>query len=343
MNLVRDSAPAVSAELCGLPSPLTLGPAVAAIIGVQTTPAVRQPLTRTLRIAGTIEVDATRRRTLTAWTDGRIERLFVNSVGAEIRTGEPLFALFSRDLLSLQQELLQLAGAGANSASALAEQRLRLMQFGLTHRQVEELLVSREPSTTPVIMAPENGTIIAKAVEEGQWVRTGDRLFEIADFSRLWFVFELSVPDQAWARVGTRIEFSVEGTTLSAPLAFIDPNLNPATHAATARAEFANPGGLSRGALAEGRLHVEHGEALVIPLSAVLDAGTGPVAWVDRGAFSYEPRVLQLGRRGDTTVEVLGGVAEGERVVTHGALLIDAQAQLVRPPSPASAPRQEPE
>ena len=344
MSLVRAGTP--SSEICGAPAAVALSPATAAVIGVQTVLVERQPLVRTLRVAGSLEVDGTRRRVLTAWADGRIDKLFVDSVGAEIRAGEPLFALFSRDLLALQQDFLQLARLEANATSSLQEQRVRLTQLGLTHRQIDELLTHREPSSTPVIMSPHSGTVIAKEVEEGQWVRTGDRLFEIADFSRLWFVFEISDLDRAWVRAGAIVEIVVGGAALSVPITFIDPNLNPLTHAAVARAELTNPGDVPRGVLAEGRVRVEHGVALVIPRSAVLDTGTGPIAWVERDAFSYEPRMLKLGRRGDANVEVLGGVAVGERVVVQAALLIDAHAQLnaaspAPPPRPAAEPPRE--
>ncbi len=329
MGLVRSGG--ATTEMCELPAPVRLGPAVAAVIGVEIAPVVRQSFVRTLRVAGTIEVDGTRRRTLTAWADGRIDKLFVNSVGAEIRAGEPLLALFSRDLLTLQQDLLQFARAGENGASSLREQRVRMTQFGFTYHQIDELIAHREPSTTPIIMAPQSGTIVSKDVEEGQWVRTGDRLFEIADFSRLWFVFDVLAGDLEWLRVGQEVAIHTGGATFTAPIAFIAPNLNPLTRAAKARVEFEQRAGVASGAFAEGHVAVEHPSVLVVPRSAILDAGTGPVAWVERAAFSYEARALKLGRRGDALVEVLDGLAEGERVVVQGALLIDAQAQLANP------------
>ena len=328
MSLVRDDGSAT--EAAGLPATVMLEPATTAVIGVQTVSVARQPLVRTLRVAGTIEVDAARRKYLTAWADGRIEKLFVNAVGAEIRAGEPLLALFSRDVLAAQQELLQLARIGPNAAASMNEQRARLTHYGLTNSQVDALLASGEPSSTPVIQAPQSGTVIAKEVEEGQWVRTGDRLFEIADFSRGWFVFEVPAFDRDWVRVGQEVQITVGTTTLVAPVTFIDPNLNPASRGAWVRAEFENRPAFPRGALAVGRVATGAPAVLAVPRSAVLDAGAGPVAWVERAASTYELRVLSLGRRGDTLVEVLAGLVEGERVVVHAALLIDAQAQLTR-------------
>jgi Cu(I)/Ag(I) efflux system membrane fusion protein len=143
-------------------------------------------------------------------------------------------------------------------------------------------------------------------------------------------VFEVPAFDRDWVRVGQEVQITIGTKTLVAPVTFIDPNLNPSSRGAWVRAEFENLSTLPRGALAEGRVATGASAVLAVPRSAILDAGTGPVAWVERGASSYELRALLLGRRGDTLVEVLAGLVEGERVVVQAALLIDAQAQLTR-------------
>lgn len=326
MGLVPAGTPA--AEVCGLPAAVLLEPAVASVIGVQTAAVTRQPLVRTLRVAGTIEVDETRRRYVTAWTDGRVDRLHVRSAGDQLRAGEPMLALYSRNLLDAQQELLTLTRNGQNSFSAVAEHKLQMLQLGFTPRQVEDLLVHQEPSSTPVLMAPANGTVLAKEVTEGQWVRTGDRLFEIADLSRLWFTCSVPASERDWLQPGQPVRITAGTASFTTPLAFIDPTVDPATGAVLARAEFDNEIGLARGLYAEGLITAESPPVLAVPRAAVLDTGAGPVAWIDRGRSIYEARALRLGRRGDVLVEVLAGLAEGERVVAQGALLIDAQARL---------------
>lgn len=333
MTLARASV-AGPAELCGSPALITLAPASAAVIGVETVAVERRPLVRVLRVAGRLEADVTRRRVFTAPADGRVEKIYVASAGVDVRAGDPLFALFSRDLLVLQQETLQVARLGEGSGAALAETRQRLFQAGFAQRQIDDLLAQREPTTTPMILAPCDGTVIAHELEAGRWVRTGERLLELADLSRLWFVFDVAAPERAAVQVGANVEISFSGGgTISASVAFVERNTSETTGAIRVRAAFDNPGHWPHGAFAEGRLRLEHGPALVLPRSAVLDPGSGPVAWVERGGLTYEPRALQLGRRGDAEIEVLAGVGEGERVVTQGALLIDAQAQLARLPA----------
>jgi Cu(I)/Ag(I) efflux system membrane fusion protein len=150
---------------------------------------------------------------------------------------------------------------------------------------------------------------------------------------------------------------AVPGETLLGPIAFIDPNFDETTRTTRARVVLSNPHPATRSgeqhALphrvpAEGRVLVESPAVLAAPRSAVLDAGAGPVAYVALGDGRYEPRHLRLGRRGDAMVEVLDGLKEGEQVVTTGALLIDAQAQLAHgvggtaSPGPASVTRLQP-
>ena len=155
----------------------------------------------------------------------------------------------------------------------------------------------------------------------------------------MWFLFDAYEQDLPWLAIGQTVEItarSIPGEVLSAPIAFINPNLDEMTRTAKVRVVLPNPHFNRAGeshpllhrVLAEGRVLVQSPAVLAAPRAAVLDRGLGPVAYVDRGEGRYEQHRLTLGRRGDGLVEILSGLAEGDRVVTHGALLIDAQAQL---------------
>jgi membrane fusion protein, copper/silver efflux system len=335
---------------------VSLTPSSITAIGIETSVVSRQALMRTVRVNGAIDDDDTRHRLLTAWAEGRVEKLYVNLVGAPVKAGEPLYDLYSPDLQTAQREFVQLARAGDLAASALPAARARLEKFGLTAGQLDELVKNGEPKLVTTILAPDSGTVVEKDVYEGQWLKTGDKLFAIADFSKMWFLFDAYEQDIPWLHVGQKVEVTtraVPGEVIEAPIEFIDPNFNETTHTTKVRAILPNPHFNSAGAghtlfhrvVAEARVLVESPAVLTAPRSAVLDAGGGPVAYVDIGNSSYERRPLRLGRRGDSLVEVLDGLSEGEHVVTTGALLIDAQAQLAheamgamgaRPPSAAS-------
>lgn len=359
----------VAAQNAGAPAPegvVSLGASIINTIGVETSVVARQPLLRTVRVNGTIDDDDTRHRLLTAWAEGRVEKLHVNIVGATVKAGQPLFDLYSPELQAAQREFVQLVRAGELAAPAVPAARERLRKMGLTTTQLDEVAKTGEPQLVTSVLAPDDGTVVGKSVYEGQWVKTGDKLFEIADFSRMWFLFDAYEQDIPWLRVGQKVEITtaaVPGEVIDAPIAFIDPNFNEMTRTTKVRVVLPNPhlntqSGeghlLFHRVLAEARVLVESPAVLAAPRSAILDAGRGPVTYVDLGGGNYEQRTLRLGRRGDSLVEVLDGLREGEKVVTSGALLIDAQAQLAReasghahpeskaalPPSPAgSEPR----
>lgn len=352
MDLVAASATAPSAE--GL---VSLSGASVSVIGVQTATVARQPLTRTLRVTGRIDDDDTRHRILSARVPGRIEKLFVNFVGAPVAAGAPLATLWSAELLTAERVYVERLKAGplVYPAADLAAAREQLQQLGLAEADLAQLEKSRIPSAYVTVRAPSAGTVVAKAVYEGQYVQASDRLFEIADFATMWFVFDAYAPDIPWLRTGLPVEVTtdaVPGEVITAPIEFIDPNFDEMTQTARVRAVLPNPHysvagvahRLPHRVYAEGRVLVETPAVLAVPRSAILDPGTGPVAYVALDDHTFAPRAVQLGRTGDALVEVLAGLHEGDRVVTQGNLLIDAQAQLthapsapVTPPAPSSA------
>lgn len=341
MDLVAVSAAAVQAE--GTGTRVTLSPNSVTVVGVKTSTVARQPLTRTVRVIGRIDDDDTRHRILSARVPGRIEKLFINFVGASVEAGARLATLWSPEVLTAQRVFVERLRAGgiAFSASEQAAAREQLQQLGLSEDDIAQLERTKEPSAVVTVRAPSAGIVVSKSVYEGQYVQASDRLFEIADFSRMWFVFDAYPQDIPWLHVGQKVEITtraVPGEIISAPIEFIDPNFDEAKQTTRVRAILPNPhystGGeahtLPHRVLAEGRVLVETPAVLAAPRSAILDTGSGPIGYVETKAGTYEPRTLQLGRRGDALVEILSGLSEGENVVTEGNLLIDAQAQLAR-------------
>jgi membrane fusion protein, copper/silver efflux system len=171
-------------------------------------------------------------------------------------------------------------------------------------------------------------------------VKEGEKLFEIADFATMWFLFDAYERDLPWLRVGQKVRVttpSVPGRVFEGQVAFLNPNMGEMTRSTKVRVELPNPMVSSNGVPRRELFHKLYGEAevlvevpevLAVPRTAVLAPGPQAVAYVDRGGGAYEQRRLRLGRVGDRHWEVLEGLAEGERVVTHGNLLIDSQAQL---------------
>ncbi len=311
------------------------------VINVQTAEAQVRPLKKTLQVAGIIDDDATRHRILTAYTPGRVQKLHVNFMGAEVTEGQPLVEFYSPTLLQSEREYRTLTGE-LRAATAL-----RLLQMGLTAVQIEALPQKPGDQLTSQILAPIGGTVVAQAVYEGQYVQEGERLFEIADFSTMWFQFRAYEQDLPWIKLGLKVDITTPshpGKTFTGPITFIDPNVDEATRSTKVRVELANRVVEGRRFLlhrvyADGLVHLEAPDVLTVPRTAVIETGPEAVAYVDQGGGAYSRRVLKLGRRGDALVEVASGLSEGNKVVVNGNLLMDGQAEMNRAfAEPAAAP-----
>jgi Cu(I)/Ag(I) efflux system membrane fusion protein len=328
---------------------VTLGSNSVQVINVQSELVTNRPLTRTLRVAGTIDDDDTRHRRLSAYADGRVEKLFVNYIGAEVVAGQPLAIFYSPSLLAAESEYLTVVNQKSPAAvsDVLREERKRLIdaaaqrlkRLGYSDGQLADLARKDAAAARTQILAPMTGTVVSRNVYEGQYVKEGEALFEIADFSTMWFQFDAYERDLSWLRVGQSVEIAtpaLPGRTLTAPITFIDPNLNEMTRSAKVRVELTNAvveeDGRKRRLLfhrmyADGAVKFETSAVATVPRTAVLSASE-PLVYVEVGTGAYEQRKVKLGRRGDDYIEVLEGVQAGERVVTTGNMLIDAQAQL---------------
>ena len=308
------------------------------VMNVQTAEAQVRPLKKTLTVAGMIDDDATKHRVLSAYISGRIEKLYLNYMGAEVKQGQPLAEFYSSALLQAEREYRTLTGE-LRAATAL-----RLRQMGLAPEQIEALPNKPGEKLTSQILAPLSGTVVAQNVYEGQYVQEGEKLFEIADFSTMWFQFQAYEQDLPWINRGMKVDITTPahpGATYAGEVAFIDPTLDDATRSARVRVELKNPSAESGHRMmhklyADGLVHLDAPEVLTVPRTAVLETGPEAVAYVDQGNGSYARRVLKLGRRGDSLVEVTNGLTVGDKVVVNGNLLIDGQAEMNR--AFASAP-----
>ena len=314
------------------------------VLHVQTAEAKSQPLIRTLSVAGVIDDNSMRHRVLSAYVDGRIDKLNVNYIGAEVAEGQPLAEFYSPTLLQAEREYRQLNGELRKNTA------LRLRQMGLTPTQIDALDTKPADALTSQILSPISGTVVSQSIYEGQYATTGQQLFELADFSTMWFMFRAYEQDLPWIKTG----LTVTVTTPSLPqrsfvgkITFIDPNFDEATRSTKVRVELANPLVDGRRELlhrlyADGMVALESPSVLTVPRSAVIETGAEAVVYLDQDGGAYAHTVVKTGRRGDTLVEVLSGLKEGDKVVTNGNLLIDGQAEMNRafmtPPEPVAAP-----
>lgn len=300
-----------------------------------------------LRLLGRIEADETARRTVTAWTSGRIERLHVNATGQTVRRGQIIATLYSPELYAAHQDLLtahaQLARASesgqASARAALQSTRARLRLLGVPDDELARMEGGSEPATRVPIRTPFAGTVLDRLVTEGEYVQTGAPLYRVADLSRLWVQLDAYERDLSSLAVGQAVTLELEGATdapIEGTVAFIDPTVDPATRTAQVRVEITDDSGRLRpGMITRAIVLAPAGPdqlaPLVIPASAPLFTGKRSLVYVeqpDAEQPTYVARSVRLGPRTGEVYPVVSGLSEGERVVTRGAFALDADLQI---------------
>jgi Cu(I)/Ag(I) efflux system membrane fusion protein len=316
-------------------------------LGVKSEAATMRSLDKTIRAAGRIEVDERRTYTIAPKFEGWVEKLYVNTSGQSVSKGQPLFDVYSPELISALREYalavqgeasLKDAGEDAKaSMSQLAAASLaRLKNWGIADEQIKELAQEKDQHKerrSLTFYAPVSGIVLEKKAVQGMRFMPGEMLYQIADLSSVWVVAEVSEQDIGHVKTGSVAQVNIAAypdRNFKGKVGFVYPTLDTATRTVQVRVELANPNGTLKPAMfANVEIAVSHGgKSLTVPASAVIDSGTRQVVLVQLAQGRFEPREVKLGARSDNYVEVLEGIAEGEQVVTSANFLIDAESNL---------------
>jgi membrane fusion protein, copper/silver efflux system len=314
-------------------------------MGIRTATLRRGPLVKTIRTVGRVDYDEQLLAFINTKFTGWIEKLYVSETGQQVNKGQPLFDVYSPDLYSAQEEYLAaLRGLDtlANASEAIKEQarrlldaaRIKLRYLDVTDQQIDELERTKEIRKSLVIHSPAEGIVTEKTALEGMYVNPGMKLYTIADLSRVWVYVDVYEYELPWVRIAQEATVTlpyIPGKEFTGKVVYIYPYLNEKTRVVHVRLEFGNPTlELKPGMYANVRLARElQGNALLIPRDGYIDSGTRNVAFVYLGDGKFLPRVIQVGVHAeDEMVEVLDGLAEGERVVTSGEFLLDSESRL---------------
>lgn len=311
---------------------------------VATVVAKNGTLNKEINAVGIVQYDQSRQAKVTAWIAGRIDKLHVNTVGAFVSKDKPVAEVYSPDLLATQQEYLlavksreqlknsPIPSISQNGDGLVASAKQRLMLFGVKESQIAELEKSGKPNIRLPIYTPLSGIVIEKMVQQGQYVNTGEVLFNIADLSKVWVeidVFENEVP---YVRVGQQVEIrsAVEhGSAFNGRISFVYPFHDPKTHTVKARVEMPNPGyKLKPDMFVNAIIRVPLAKGIVVPVTAVIDTGKHQLVWIEMSPGMFEPREVQAGERIDDKVQILSGIKPGDKVAVSGSYLIDSESQL---------------
>lgn len=333
-------------------SAIALSPEQRVTANVRTVAVGLETHTGELVTTGRITFDERRLAQVTAYTAGRIERLFVNFTGDSVRRGAAVGTIYSPDLFATQQEyLLALANrdrmrragfAGARSASEdlVESTQRRLMLSGMTAGQIAQLERTGKPIFATTVTSPVSGIVTRKLAVEQQYVAQGQPLLEVADLSNVWVeadVYEQQLPS---VHVGDRVEIAaaaIPGRTFEGKVSFIVPVLAGATRTARVRIELPNPRlELKPDMYVNVRiLGAPAPPHIMVPPSAVIDRGQKQFVWIETQPGTYEPRQVTTGGRHGDSVVILSGLTEGDTVVVEGGFLLDSEAQLRGPAQPA--------
>lgn len=309
----------------------TIDPVVVQNMGVRVATVARGRLERSLRAFGSLRPAESRQHDVALKVDGFVEQLFADTEGMAIRRGEPLFSLYSPDLIVAQEELI--AARKAGDAGLLAAARQKLQLWDLSEAEIDamqQLPQARRLVTWP---SPVDGVLLQKNVVAGAPAMKNQVLLRIVDLSVLWLDAQVPEQDLPSVQVGDRATATfaaMPGREVTGKVVFVAPTVEPMSRTGVVRLELPNDGGLKPGMFARLSLHQAVAEdAVLVPLEAVLDTGVRQLAWIAVGKGKFEPRPVRLGPAGDDgMVVVQDGLLAGDQVVLSGQFLIDSESRL---------------
>lgn len=312
-------------------------------LGVKSEVAALRELNKALRVTGRIEINERHTYTVAPKFEGWVERLYVNTTGQAVTKGQPLFDVYSPELVSAQREhnlavqgLALLKDADADAKQSMQQlataSAARLKNWDIAGTQ-SDASASGESHPRVTFYAPVSGIVLEKKAVQGMRFMPGEMLYQIADLSSVWVITAVPEQDIGQVRLGSYVQASIApypDRTFDGKVDFIYPTLDSATRTVQIRMEIANRKGMLKPAMfANAQIAVGKAEkVLAVPSSAVIDSGTRQVVLVRLAEGRFEPREVTLGERGDNYAEILTGVAEGEQVVTSANFLIDAESNL---------------
>jgi len=325
-------------------TPIELSPERMQSIGVRTGKVEYKTINSEIRATGTVDVDERRTAFVQSRYPGWIKDVFVNASYQFVKKGQPLFTIYSPELVASEQEYLlaksnaghlaqsSVEGVASGADTLLHSSRERLLQWSLSEQDIATLEASGQPQKEFTFASPVSGYVIERTALPNVYVQPEMRLYSIADLSSVWVNAQVFQEDTGKLKPGDAADITVDaypGRIFHAHIEQLLPQVDAATRTLRVRLAMPNPGlALKPGMFVNVRLRAALGRQLVVPASAVLQAGSRQVVFLSRGQGSFEPREVQLGTRADDGFVVLKGLKLDDSVATSANFLIDSESQL---------------
>lgn len=319
-----------------------IDPARQQLIGLTTAEVSTGPVGGAWRTVGRVAIDETRVRRVNVKVAGFVERVYVDFVGKTVRKGDPLFSLYSPELLSAQEEFLlalrtrealSKGGALTDDGEALVKgARRKLALWDIAESEIERIAATGETTKTLTSYSPVSGVVTKKDVVEGMKLDAGAMPYEIVDLSSVWVLADVYEKELRFIQDGMPATLTLNALPnreLKGKVLFVDPLLDPKTRTVKVRLAFPNPRGELRPEMfGEVVLHGKAREGLRLPQDAVVDSGAEQVVFVALGDGKFQPRRVRLGDASGEQVEVVSGLQAGDRVVMRANFLVDSESRL---------------
>lgn len=313
-------------------------------IGVRISTVESKAVSQNIRAVGNVAVDERRLSTVQLRFAGWIRKVYVDATYDYVKEGQPLFTIYSPDLVTTEREYLvakqnrdavassQVAGVATGAQAILDAAVARLQQWNLPEREIQRLESTGEVRDDLEIDAPATGYITERNVLPNMYVQPQTHLYTVADLSSVWVIGEFFQNDIGRFKAGQPATITTDaypGRVFRGRVDLVYPQIDTTTRTGQARFVFLNPDlTLMPGMFVNVTAAIPMGRHLVLPASGVLHSGLRDVVFVDRGGGYLEPREIKIGPRVGDEVVVLNGVQSGERVVTSANFLVDSESQL---------------
>ena len=322
-----------------------IDPAMVQNIGVKTEVVMKRKLSHTIRTTGRIEYDETKQTVITTKFSGYIEKLYVDFTGLQVQKGQPLFEIYSPELVATQQEYLQAirysntmkaagdSGIPGSTDDLLQSARKKLSFLDISPAQVTALEKSGEVQKTLTVYSPFSGIITEKNIFDGMQIQAGMDLLKLADMSGMWVIADIY--ENELSRVKTGAEATIDlpfdaGKSLQGKVSYIYPYLNDQSRTAKVRIKFSNEKQLLKKDMyvTVNIVPVAPVSMVAVPVQSVIHSGVRDVVVLALGDGKFRSADVKLGSLEDGYYEVISGVNEGDTIVTSSQFLIDSESNL---------------